>query len=102
MGGKLLGVQQQQHWSKVDARREETIAKLWNITETLNVLYRENWTLMASREMIKFQNKMIDTVRKHMESSDTPCSDTGMEKEKKLTIMTSFIYCLSLITTVGE
>ena len=49
--------------SELSVRREETIAKLWNITETLNVLYRENWTLMANVEMIKFQNEMIQSIK---------------------------------------
>ena len=52
--------------SELSVRREETIAKLWNITETLNVLYRENWTLMANVEMIKFQNEMIQSIKQEM------------------------------------
>ena len=65
-GGKLLGVQKAQHSSIMDHRREHTIARLWNITETLNVLYRENWTLMANTEMIKFQNEMIQSIKQNM------------------------------------
>ena len=62
-----LGVQQRDGVeSELSGRRQETIAKLWNITETLNVLYRENWTLMANVEMIKFQNEMIQSIKQEM------------------------------------
>ena len=58
-----LGVHQR---DQLEGHREQTIAKLWNITETLNVLYRENWTLMANVEMIKFQNEMIQSIKQEM------------------------------------
>ena len=62
-----LGVQQRDGVeSELSGRRQETIAKLWNITETLNVLYRENWTLMANVEMIKFENEMIQSIKQEM------------------------------------
>ena len=47
-------------------KRLETISRLWNITETLNVLYRENWTVMANVEIIKFQNEMVQSIREEM------------------------------------
>ena len=30
-----------------------------NIVQALNVLYKENWTVMANMEMIKFQGEMV-------------------------------------------
>ena len=50
----------------IEQRRLVTIARLWNITETLNVLYRENWTMMANVEIIKFQNEMIQSIKQEM------------------------------------
>ena len=29
------------------------------LTQALNVLYKENWTVMANMEMIKFQGEMV-------------------------------------------
>ena len=58
-----LGVHQREGMA---GSRQRTIAKLWNITETLNVLYRENWTLMANVEMIKFENEMIQSIKQEM------------------------------------
>ena len=53
----------------LEHKRLETIARLWNITETLNVLYRENWTMMANVEIIKFQNEMVQSMRDEMRES---------------------------------
>ena len=29
------------------------VERLWNLTEELNVLYKDNWTALADREMIR-------------------------------------------------
>ena len=67
----LLGVQQRDpgvstNYPDIDERRLVTIARLWNITETLNVLYRENWTMMANTEIINFQNELIASIKQEM------------------------------------
>ena len=90
-----------QHSPHIDNRREQTIARLWNITETLNVLYRENWTLMANKEIIKFQNEMIQSIKQDMSATDPACNYSKDEVEREFTITAAFIYCLSLITTIG-
>ena len=54
----------------IEESRQLTIAKLWNITETLNVLYRDNWTMMANLEMIKFQNEIIQSIKEEMTGGD--------------------------------
>ena len=100
-GGKLLGVQKAQHSPIMDHRREHTIARLWNITETLNVLYRENWTLMANTEMIKFQNEMIQAIKQDMVATEHVCNYSKDQEDTEFTITAAFIYCLSLITTIG-
>ena len=57
-------------YPEMEERRQHTIARLWNITETLNVLYRENWTLMANVEIIKFQNEIIQSIKEEMTVGD--------------------------------
>ena len=76
-----MGVQIPHHSPHIDAGREQTIARLWNITETLNVLYRENWTLMANKEI--------------MAATDPACNHSKDEEEREFTITAAFIYCLS-------
>ena len=86
----------------IETRREDTVAKLWNITETLNVLYRKNWTKMVRREMIKFQNEIVEAAKRQMEDTKDTCKDAEKNKDEKMSIMGSFLFCLSLITTVGK
>ena len=39
--------------------RAKTVERLWKITEELNILYKDNWTALAEREMVKFQNDLF-------------------------------------------
>ena len=54
-----LGVQEKRQLRITKELRTKTVNKLWKITEELNILYRENWTALADREMIKFQNELL-------------------------------------------
>ena len=58
-----LGVQEQRQLRIAKELRARTVNKLWRITEELNILYRENWTLLADREMVKFQNELLSGKR---------------------------------------
>ena len=64
----------------IEQRRLVTIARLWNITETLNVLYRENWTMMANVEIIKFQNEMIQKIKQEMRGGEQQSSNCNLDK----------------------
>ena len=54
-----LGVQEQRQLRIAKELRARTVNKLWKITEELNILYRENWTVLADQEMVKFQNELL-------------------------------------------
>ena len=77
----------------------QTIERLWNITEALNVLYKENWTVMANMEMIKFQGEMVTALREEM--AEGSCSGARDGEGEDFSLTTAFFYCLSLATTVG-
>lgn len=36
-----------------------TVDRLWSITEDLNILYKENWTRLAAKEVQEFQVSVI-------------------------------------------
>jgi hypothetical protein len=36
-----------------------TVEKLWKITEELNILYKDNWTALADREIAIFQTELL-------------------------------------------
>ena len=50
-----LGVQEQHQLLMSKAIRRQVVEQLWQITEKLNILYKDNWTALADREMVKFQ-----------------------------------------------
>ena len=48
-----LGVQDDQERRVAKRLRTRAVERLWNLTEELNVLYRDNWTALADREMMR-------------------------------------------------
>ena len=82
-------------------KRLETISRLWNITETLNVLYRENWTVMANVEIIKFQNEMIQSIREEMrEAGPGDIRAATRQVKYKVICRVSLLDCLSICTCI--
>ena len=110
--------------------RAYTVERLWSITEDLNVLYKENWTRLAEREVLDFQEKMaqhsLDRARSGVPSiygttavqraTSGTSGNSRRNHERRLandkrslvkgnrrwTFGSSFLYSLTLITTIGE
>ena len=106
-----LSVQEENHLQAAKQLRQRTVEKLWKITEELNILYRDNWTALANREIMKFQKELLMSGLMYASDENDPTfpykvvSTTTMDGERrrpKWTFATSFLYSLSLITTVGR
>lgn len=85
--------------------RSHTVDRLWLITENLNILYRENWTRLAAEEVIEFQEALMRTLRTgaggyHI--SDSGATGFYYTHEHKWSFSSSFLYSLTLITTIGK
>ncbi|CAH1990316.1 unnamed protein product [Acanthoscelides obtectus] len=84
--------------------RTETVDRLWSITENLNILYRENWTRLAAEEVLVFQEALLKILRNTETSYVT--SGTGTmtyyQNFHKWSFSSSFLYSLTLITTIGK
>ena len=93
--------------------RDFTVARVWNITENTNVLYKKKWFALVNEEMSQFQKQLIQAVKQGFDGHlDDPPDPT--HKETKLASSTSpispggwsipesFLYSLTLITTIGE
>ena len=123
-----------------------TVEKLWKITEELNILYKDNWTALADREIAIFQTELIasglvsladqhprggtssssssssvstttakppnPTKESEAKKSSDPPKDKDLyfgpdgvgvhDQDEETNFLASFLYSLSLITTVGE
>ncbi|PSN36001.1 hypothetical protein C0J52_20000 [Blattella germanica] len=74
--------------------RARTVDKLWSITEDLNILYKDNWTRLAAQEVLKFQDTLVRNLRGG--ALHYP------HHHHRWSFSSSFLYSLTLITTIGE
>lgn len=89
--------------------RARTVEKLWSITEDLNVLYKENWTRLAAREVLEFQENLARGLNlKRTSSYDQvpPMPPRSYHADRRphsrrWTFSGSLLYSLTLITTIG-
>lgn len=80
--------------------RSKTVERLWSITEDLNILYKENWTKLAAKELMDFQKVLIKTMKGGASLENRISYDH--EGDYRWTFSSSFLYALTLITTIGE
>lgn len=98
----------------------QVLDKLWDITENLNILYKENWTRLASDEISRFQESMQLWIkkdcnrRKYQElvtqqpTTTNSAYSIGHHQTSTTTAAvkwsypTAFLYALSVITTLGN
>ncbi|KAL4704029.1 hypothetical protein ACJJTC_005239 [Scirpophaga incertulas] len=80
--------------------RSKTVERLWSITEDLNILYKENWTKLAAKELMDFQKVLIKTIRGGASLESRISFDH--EGDYRWTFSSSFLYALTLITTIGH
>ncbi|CAN7986921.1 potassium channel subfamily K member 4 [Ixodes scapularis] len=81
--------------SQVILMREQTVRRLWEITDRFNVLYRENWTAAVSSEILDFQGRLIAAVKDGYDGKEI---GTGQQ----WSFSGAFLYSLTVITTIGE
>ena len=93
--------------------RAETVAKLWDMTSKLNILYPANWTRLAAKEVLWFQDQMTETLIREMMSARNQATHTeqlqaavdtkiSMVAAKEWTFARGLLYSVSLLTTVGK
>lgn len=87
--------------------RSQTVESIWEITVSLNILYKENWTRLAAQEIARFQEKLVARV-----AADVSAQYGGvrvLESAPALTVddyewnfAKAFLYSLTVLTTIGQ
>ncbi|RVE41529.1 hypothetical protein evm_013821 [Chilo suppressalis] len=89
-----------QSQSSTSDLRSKTVERLWSITEDLNILYKENWTKLAAKELMDFQKVLMKTIRGGASLESRVSYDH--DGDYRWTFTNSFLYALTLITTIGH
>ncbi|KAI4454875.1 potassium channel subfamily k [Holotrichia oblita] len=84
--------------------RTQTVDRLWSITENLNILYRENWTKLATEEVLEFQEALFRALKSTGSGYIENSADGTIfyhHHTHRWSFSSSFLYSLTLITTIG-
>lgn len=94
--------------------RSRAVENIWDITVSLNILYRENWTRLAAQEILKFQNELVHRVTTEMASQygvsyrEMALGEFGGSdfsnhyEEHEWNLALAFFYSLTVLTTIGR
>lgn len=93
--------------------RSRAVENIWEITVSLNILYRENWTRLAAQEILKFQNELVQRVTTEMASQygvsyrEMALGEFSSEfsnhyEEHEWNLALAFFYSLTVLTTIGK
>lgn len=103
---------QKRRYEDVVRARETTIQNLWNITHELNVLYPSEWNESVSIQVRLFQQKIVQFVMEgydgknynqtlRSQTDDENGDGSSGETAGAWSFSASFLYCLTVITTIG-
>lgn len=98
--------------------RLNSVRRMWNITNQLNILYESNWTSLVLDELVSFEQQLMDSIQKNpledleeleLEAEKKKNNKVADNKEAQLrlqkrtkSIKKSIIHSLATITTIGE
>ena len=95
--------------SYIDTQRELTVRKLWAMTEQMNILYPDNWTRNAAKEILSFQLDLSRKLAAEMMSMKKGAARSSALQyvvraggQTDWSVTRGFLYSLSLLTTIGR
>lgn len=80
--------------------RAKTVENIWDITVSLNILYRENWTRLAAQEITRFQEQLVQKLTEEMASRSY--SHDPRQQKVDWNLAKAFLYSLTVLTTIGQ
>ena len=92
---------EKKRYEDVVKMREETVQRLWRITYEFNVLYHDNWTMAIGDEVKGFQEQIVQAFLEGYDGNNNTRA-AGQDGVKKWPFSAAFLYCLTVITTIGN
>ncbi|XP_057669482.1 potassium channel subfamily K member 18 isoform X1 [Diorhabda carinulata] len=91
--------------AKADEARARTVESIWDITVSLNILYRDNWTRLAAQEITKFQEELLRSMAEEM-ALHQPLQVAKFDVKStndnyEWSFAKAFLYSLTVLTTIG-
>jgi hypothetical protein len=70
-------------WLKrvADESRARTVENIWDITVSLNILYRDNWTRLAAQEISRFQDQLVQRLTEEMSMQQQQGKGGGRDRQ---------------------
>jgi hypothetical protein len=97
-----------------DESRARTVENIWDITVSLNILYRDNWTRLAAQEISRFQDQLVQRLAEELAMQQRGVASSGTGKDQQMqerhsgsspyewNFARAFLYSLTVLTTIGE
>ncbi len=87
--------------SNVDRARTETVTKLWQVTERMNILYPENWTRIAAEELLWFQDQLSKALTQEFHARiRTQVTKSLYNKSQNRYIINPNFFCIPQYTSL--
>ncbi|XP_072934343.1 TWiK family of potassium channels protein 18-like [Epargyreus clarus] len=86
--------------------RSQTVESIWEITVSLNILYKENWTRLAAQEIARFQEKLVarvaaDVTEQYNGARVLESAPALVTDDYEWNFAKAFLYSLTVLTTIG-
>ncbi|XP_045454181.1 TWiK family of potassium channels protein 18-like [Melitaea cinxia] len=86
--------------------RTQTVESIWEITVSLNILYKENWTRLAAQEIARFQEKLVarvaaDVSEQYGDARALESAPALVTDDYEWNFAKAFLYSLTILTTIG-
>ncbi|KAG5879742.1 hypothetical protein JTB14_021491 [Gonioctena quinquepunctata] len=90
--------------AKTDEARARTVESIWDITVSLNILYRDNWTRLAAQEITRFQDELLRSMTEEMALQQplqvAKLGGKHYQDNYEWTFAKAFLYSLTVLTTI--
>lgn len=90
--------------------RARAVESIWDITVSLNILYKENWTRLAAQEISRFQEQLVQRLSEELSTNSQSAVMKELHAQGKSrrvdrsgwNLAKAFFYSLTVITTIGK